>query len=155
MTEENIETLKKLLKGRIPKDKFAITQKRLLDTDDEKLPKLTATIKSEFRSGWINLFLNWLGYLGPIYMGKISKTIKFWLLSFLASAMVIIGFIAPTLLNSFGLDSDTTDIIRIVIIVASVALSLILSIWWIFDLFYSFSDARKYNYQKFTEAISK
>lgn len=155
MTEENIETLKKLLKGKIPEDKFAITRKRLTNIDDDQLPKLTTIIKSEFRSGWINLFLNWFGYFGPIYLGKAGKTIKFWLFSILAAVLLTVGFIAPFVLNSLGLDAETTDTVRIVVIVAACILSCILTFWWIFDFFSSFSDARNYNYQKFTEAISK
>lgn len=154
MNEENIKTLKTFLEGKIPKDRFPVVRKRLADIDDDKFHRLTNTIEKEFKSKWITFLLNWFGYLGPIYLGRIGKTIAFWLLSFLACALLVVVFVMPALLDMLGLGADTTDIVRMVLLVVGCVLSFILSIWWIFELFYSFSDTKKYNYQKFVQAIS-
>ncbi|MBO4333797.1 MAG: hypothetical protein J5875_11610 [Paludibacteraceae bacterium] len=154
MNEENIKTLKTFLEGKIPKDRFPVVRKRLADIDDDKFHRLTNTIEKEFKSKWITFLLNWFGYLGPIYLGRIGKTIAFWLLFFLACALFTVVFVMPALLDLLGLGADTTDTVRMVLMVVGCVLSFILSIWWIFELFYSFSDTKKYNYQKFTQAIS-
>lgn len=154
MNEENIKTLKTFLEGKIPKDRFPVVRKRLADIDDDKFHRLTNTIEKEFKSKWITFLLNWFGYLGPIYLGRIGKTIAFWLLVALAGVMLVFSFFIPSLLDSSGLDADTKDIVGMVLLVAGCVLSFILSIWWLFEIFFSFSDTKKYNYQKFTQAVS-
>ena len=153
MNEENIKNLKTLLEGGIPKDRIPVARKRLASVDDDKYPKITATIVNEFKSGWITFLLNWFGFLGPIYLGRYGKTIVFWLLVALAGVMLVFSFFIPSLLDSSGLDADTKDIVGMVLLVAGCVLSLILSIWWLSELFFSFSDTKKYNYQKFIQAL--
>jgi hypothetical protein len=123
----------------LPSSKLSEIKQKLEQTPDEKFDSI---IKTTFRSGIAMFFLAFflIGLGLDRFMTGSKKVGIIRIISFIAYYAIFVA-------NRESTISETEVILPVVMI--------IIGLWWLIELFTTFSRAKKYNYQKLNLILTK
>lgn len=149
MNAENIQKLVTLLNGKITDTQLMAFKKRLENEDDEKF-RILELQANDLKSPGLAMFLSFACYMGMAYIGRIGKSITWWILVIIDIAL---PFILGALGAKFGEDENSGVNGAIIGGFFTAGLGLVLFLWWIFDVFGIRKDTKEVNFKKMVAAL--
>lgn len=143
MQQENIAKLQAMLQGKLNEKDLNTLCKKLQSVDDSNYDAL-ANQAQHLKSQGLTFVLN-LFHMGSAYLGSFMSSFRWYIIAAIGVAMpFIFEFLEGVFKN---------NVLEVGGWIIAVIIGIILILWYIIDLFSSFSDTKKENYKLMTSVL--